>query len=242
MSTICIVQARMGSQRLPGKVLKEIVGKPMLEHIVNRLSQGLRVDKTVIATSVDEKDNLIDDFCHKRGIAVFRGSEKDVLDRYFQAACKYNADIIIRVTADCPLIDYEGIDILVDQLVASKKDYIGFNAEKLPRGLAGEVFTFQALALAHETANQPYEREHVTIHMYENPEKFGLKVLEPPSWIVRPTYRLTVDTEDDLELVRRVYEMIQADIVNLRDVINLLDERPDLVRINSHIEQKDPKI
>lgn len=240
-NVVCIIQARMGSERLPGKVLKDLVGKPMLEHIVNRLYQATEIDTVVVATSTKDIDNVILEFCQQRGIQVFRGSEKDVLDRYFQSARQYQSDVVIRVTADCPLVDFEGIDVLIRELIHRQIDYVGFDSTRLPRGLTGEVFTFETLKLTHETAHHPYEREHVTIHMYEHPEKFRVAVLEPPSWMHRPNFRLTVDTQEDLDLIRRIYETIGSEIVDLRKVIELMDKHPELVAINGHIEQKDPK-
>ncbi|WP_207652690.1 glycosyltransferase family protein [Desulfosporosinus sp. FKA] len=241
MKIVCIVQARMGSERLPGKVLMDIAGKPMLEHVLDRLKLAREIDEIVVATSTKPDDDLIARFCDMKGTSVFRGSELDVLSRYYQAAQQHQADIVIRVTADCPLVDFEGIDLLIHELCQKKVDYIAFDGTRLPRGLSGEVFTFEALKLTYETAHQPYEREHVTIHMYEHPEKFQVQKVEPPSWMNRPNYRLTVDTLEDIELIRRIYEMLNHETLNLRKIINLMDENRELLAINSHIKQKNPK-
>jgi spore coat polysaccharide biosynthesis protein SpsF len=233
----------MGSERLPGKVLMEIVGKPMLEHILVRLSHSQRISEVVVATSSNREDDSIARFCQERNTSVFRGSELDVLARYYESAGKHQADVVVRVTADCPLVDYEGIDVLIGEIEHRNVDYISFDSTPLPRGLAGEVFTFAALKLTHETAHQPYEREHVTIHMYENPEKFRLAHMEAPVWMHRPNYRLTVDTDDDIRLIRSIYETLidQNEIIDLRKVIELMDHHPELQAINGHIQQKDPK-
>ncbi|KLU65869.1 3-deoxy-manno-octulosonate cytidylyltransferase [Desulfosporosinus acididurans] len=243
MRVVCIIQARMGSERLPGKVLMDIVGKPMLDHILVRLSHSQRITEVVVATSSNPEDDLIARFCQERNTSVFRGSELDVLARYYDAACQYQADIVVRVTADCPLVDYEGIDELIGEIEQRNVDYLSFNSKPLPRGLTGEVFTFAALKLAHETAHQPYEREHVTIHMYEHPEKFRLASVEAPAWMHRPNYRLTVDTPADIQLIRSIYEILlsQREIIDLQKVIELMDHSPELQTINGHIQQKDPK-
>lgn len=244
MNVVCIVQARMGSERLPGKVLKPIVGKTMLERVIERLKQANSINRVVVATSFSPLDNAIVNHCEKMGIDVFRGSELNVLERYYLTATACNADIVVRVTADCPLVDFDGIDDLIKEIKRSSLDYIAFSNDQIPRGLTGEVFTYEALKKTFESARLSYEHEHVTIYMYEHPEKFHIKYAEPPTWLKRPEIRLTVDTDDDLKLIRKIYESIEIEKpcnIDLKEVLALLDKNPELAQINGHIHQKDPK-
>jgi spore coat polysaccharide biosynthesis protein SpsF len=244
MKVICIIQARMGSERLPGKVLMDIAGKPMLEHVITRLRQAQRIDEIIVATSLKPADDSITRFCEEKGVAVYRGSELDVLDRYYQAASLYQPDIVIRVTADCPLVDFEGIDVLINELQENALDYVAYDSLRIPRGLTGEVFTFDLLKRTYQNADQPYEREHVTIYMYEHPEDFIIRSAEPPHWLKRPEFRLTVDTPEDLKLIRNIYEsesLKNNTILDIKEVICLLDQKPELSRLNRNICQKDPR-
>lgn len=244
MKVICIVQARMGSERLPGKVLMDIAGKPMLEHVVARLRYAQRIDEIVVATSLKPADDAIARFCKERGISVYRGSELDVLDRYYQAASLYQPGIVIRVTADCPLVDFAGIDVLINDLLENSLEYVAYDNLRIPRGLTGEVFTYEGLRRTYQNADQPYEREHVTIYMYEHPEDFRIQFAEPPDWLKRPEFRLTVDTPEDLALIRKIYEIMSlksTTVLGLKEVIHLLDKNPELLKVNENIRQKDTK-
>ena len=244
MKVICVIQARMGSERLPGKVLMDIAGKPMLEHVVTRLRYSQRIDEIVVATSLKPADDSIVRFCEEKGVSIYRGSELDVLDRYYQAASLYQADIVIRVTADCPLVDFQGIDVLINKLLEKSLDYVAYDNLQIPRGLTGEVFTYQGLERTYQNADQAYEREHVTIYMYEHPEGFRIQFIEPPNWLKRPEFRLTVDTPEDLVLIRKIYEsklLKSTTILDLKEVICLLDQNPELSRLNGNIRQKDLK-
>ena len=239
--TACIVQARFASTRLPGKVLLEAGGKSLLEHLVERLRRAEAIDEIVIATTVNSDCRPIIDLAEKCEVTWFAGSEEDVLERYLGAAREVNADNIIRVTSDCPLIDPVTIDRVVNCYLSGNADYVSNTIERTyPRGLDTEVFSFAALEKAGELASEKQYREHVTLYMYRHREHFTLINVgaEPP--LNRPELRLTVDTEDDFRLITEIYEALYrpGEIININDVIKLFEERPELVQINSHVEQK----
>jgi spore coat polysaccharide biosynthesis protein SpsF len=244
MKKVAIVQARMGSTRLPGKVLKDIKGKPLLWHLVERLRHSQLTDDLVIATTTAGKDKLIADFCKDNKLNAYRGSQEDVLDRYYQTAKAYKADLIIRITADCPLIDPCVIDKAIERYLENKEkvDYVSNTLERTyPRGMDVEVFSFGVLEKAWQKAKKQYEREHVTPYIYENPDEFNLSCIKNENDL--SYLRLTVDEEKDLELVRKIYKMLykENDIFYLEDVIKLLKENPELELINEEVKQKNIK-
>lgn len=236
MSTIAIVQARMGSSRFYGKVLKEVCGKAVIEHIINRLKHGKRIDKIVLATSSTENDNVIADFCSDKGIPFFRGSENDVLDRFYQAAKHSGAvegDSIVRITGDCPLIDPVIVDEVIKVFEEKGSDYCSnVIPPTFPDGLDVEVFKFETLEKAWKEAKLMSEREHVTTYIYKNPDKFKLDNLA--NEIDYSGLRWTVDTENDFKFVKQVYEKMGKDreIFHMRDVLELLEKEPELKEIN----------
>jgi len=238
----CIIQARTGSSRLPGKVLKKILGKPLLEHLVERLKRSQTIDEIVIATTLKSSDRAIIDLAEKCAVQWYAGSEDDVLSRYVGAAKKVNSPHVIRVTSDCPLIDPETIDKVVNQYKKTNVDYVSNTLERTyPRGLDAEIFSMEALEKADKAAVDQSSREHVTLYMYRHPEHFSLSNVraEPP--LNRPDLRLCVDTEEDFRLIKEIYEALYKPekIIDVLDVLNLLmNERPELVKINAHIEQK----
>ena len=179
MKMVAIIQARMGSTRLPGKVLKEVARKPMLEHVINSLKQAKTLNEIMVATSVNERDRPIIELSKRLGVGCFAGSEEDVLDRFLEAAEQVRADVIVRVTSDCPLIDPNTVDKIVRCHLQSNVDYTrtlidASNSKSFPRGLDTEVFSVKVLRRVHKLANKPYEREHVTIFIYERPELFRI--------------------------------------------------------------------
>lgn len=238
-STKVIVQARIGSTRLPGKVLKELCGKPVLWHVWNRLCHAKKVDDIIIATTLLPEDDSIQSFCEEYNIPFYRGSSNDVLSRYYEAAKKYDAKTIIRVTADCPVIDPVIIDHLIASYKLKKVDYMSNGMTRtFPRGLDAEIFSFDILQRAYKEASLEYEREHVTPYLYRHPEIFSLNSFlntEDLSF-----HRWTVDTEEDFELIKIIYDSLyhKKEIFLLDDILKLFSERPDLIKINQHIEQK----
>jgi spore coat polysaccharide biosynthesis protein SpsF len=239
---IVIIQARMSSTRLPGKVLKEIAGKPMLAWVVERARKAQTVSEVVVATTVEPSDDPIVNFCAQMGYACTRGSLNDVLDRYYQAARVYNADVVVRVTADCPLIDPAEIDHVVREYQRSGVD---FAANRLPPpfgrtypiGLDTEVCSFAALERAWREAKEPYQREHVMPYLYEEPGRFKvLRVDHDPDY---GDLRWTVDTPQDLELLRAIFERMAGRVdFGWLDVLELFQHEPELARLNAGVGQK----
>jgi len=234
---IAIIQARMGSTRLPGKVLEDIGGKTMLACVVRRTQRATLVDKIVVATTMEPADDAIVAECKHLGAAVFRGSESDVLDRYYRAAEVYEADTIVRITADCPLIDPGIIDHVVRAFLEERPDYASNTTltKTYPHGLDVEVMTMAALAFAWQEARKPYQRAHVTVYIYENPWLFQL--LAVPGEIGYGHCRWTVDTPEDLAFVREVYARLDDDFA-WHDVLQILAQEPQLMELNRHVRQK----
>lgn len=242
MKTVIIVQARMSSTRLPGKVLRTVLGKPLLEYLWERLKKVTQAEQVVIATTTNRADDPIVEFCKTRGINFYRGSESDVLARYYETATKFRADCIVRVTADCPLIDPE----IVDEAIIRFKDYGDEECNYLsntlertyPRGLDCEVMSYDALEAAHTVARQLPEREHVTPYIYTHPHIFRLQSLTSETDDSR--YRWTVDTEQDFELIKMMLEALYPVTPDFRlgDCLDLMERHPDWETINSGVLQK----
>lgn len=233
MSTAIVVQARMGSTRLPGKVLQDIAGRPMLSYQMERLRRVKRAERIVVATTDQPADDAVERFCQKEKIACVRGSEHDVLARYHLAIERFPADVVVRITADCPLID----PAIVDEAIAAyEPDYVSNMLETTyPYGMAVEVFSAQALREAHREAKDPAEREHVTPFIYRHPERYRLRSLTMAPNLSH--HRWTVDTPEDFELVSRLLKTLKPHFT-LQDVLAVLDEHPDWCAINAHVEQK----
>ena len=239
---VAIIQARMGSTRLPGKVLREIAGETMLYHVVRRTHQAKLVNRVVVATTESSEDDPIIEECFKLQVPVFRGSTNDVLDRYYRAASKYQAHAVVRITSDCPLIDPETIDMVIRKYLDSDADYAALGIEGgFPRGMDIEIFNFTTLEKTHMEAKKDYEREHVTPYIYQHPELFKIHFLEAKGKLRMPAFRLTVDTEEDLRLMREIFKRLYNNrtVFSIEKVIDLLDEHPELLEINAHIHQKE---
>ena len=223
----------MGSTRLPGKVLKDIAGRPMLSYQMERLRRVKRAERIVVATTDQPADDAVERFCQKEKIACVRGSEHDVLARYHLAIERFPADVVVRITADCPLID----PAIVDEAIAAyEPDYVSNMLETTyPYGMAVEVFSAQALREAHREAKDPAEREHVTPFIYRHPERYRLRSLTMAPNLSH--HRWTVDTPEDFELVSRLLKTLKPHFT-LQDVLAVLDKHPDWCAINAHVEQK----
>jgi len=230
---VALIQARMGSSRFPGKVLADLSGRPMLWHVVKRVRQARNVDKVVIATTNEAADDPIAQFCAQEGIDCFLGSEQDVLDRFYRAAKASGADVVIRITADCPLIDPEVIDKVISRFERGDCDYAcNVIRYTYPDGLDTEVFSFQALERAWREAGKPSEREHVTPYLRTG--KFRTANVESEAPVSPAKCRWTVDHPADLEFVRRVYAAFSKNgKFGFREVFDLLKERPDLATIQA---------
>lgn len=239
MKTLIIVQARMTSTRLPGKVLLPLAGEPMLTRLIERLRRVRRADGIVVATTTNTSDDPIAMLCEQLGVPCHRGSEHDVLSRYADAARLHGADVVVRITSDCPLID----PALIDQTIAAYdeggSDYVSnMLPPTWPYGMAVEVFSAAALAQAHAEATQAAEREHVTPFLYWHPERYRLRNVASP--VDLSQHRWTVDTPEDYALVGRLFDHLMPTHPHFTqaDVLALLDQHPDWIAINQHIQQK----
>ena len=241
MKVVAIVQARMGSTRLPVKVLMDILGKPMLWHMLSRLRLSTKIDNIVLAIPDSRQNDQLEDLAKGLNLHHFRGSEDDVLSRYYGAATKFEADVIVRLTSDCPLIDPKVTDTVIEEHLNSDADYTSNIMKRtFPRGLDTEVFNFETLKRAYREAKQDYEREHVTPYIHQHPDSFKLRSVEASGKLRWSDLRLTVDTEEDLKLIREIFEQLyrEGQIFYTEDVIDLLDENPELIAINAYIKQK----
>jgi spore coat polysaccharide biosynthesis protein SpsF len=236
---VAIVQARMTSSRLPGKVLREVLGRPLLSYQLERMRRAAGLDEIVIATTTNATDDAIVSFCRRESCAVVRGSEDDVLGRYALAAREYPADTIVRMTSDCPLIDPEVIELALRRFGESGCDYLSNMMQPTwPYGLAVEVMKSEVLRAAAAEARDPREREHVTPFIYWRPDRFRLESLT--SSPDRSHLRWTVDTPDDFELAGRILEELYPVNPNFvtKDVLALLEAHPDWAKINAHVKQR----
>lgn len=235
MKTVAIIQARMTSTRLPGKILADLAGRPLLYHVVARARQSMTLDLVAVATTDRVTDDVTAQYCNQLAIPYFRGSEDDVLDRYYQAAKLFKADVIVRLTADCPLIDPNVIDRTVQLFKSGDYDYVSNTLERTyPDGLDVEVFSKAVLERTWREASWKSECEHVTPYM-RNPILFRLGCLKHDS--NHSGLRWTVDHPRDLEFVRRVYDYLcPAPSFGLIDILALLREHPELSEINTGIE------
>lgn len=231
---IVIVQARMGSKRLPGKVLRKIGGVPILEVLIRRLKKALRVEQIILATSIAAENDELEKFAHAIGIPIFRGDETDVLDRFYRAAEKFHANTIVRVTADCPLIDCNMLDQMIEAFAAQQVDYFSNTMPpSFPDGLDLEIFSFSALKHAHESASTAFEREHVTPFLRKNQTISRGNFESPEDY---SDQRWTVDEAEDIVTLDNILKAFDGDIYfSWQEVINLAKTRPDLFVANQTI-------
>lgn len=233
---VAIIQARMGSARLPVKVMMNILDKPMLWHVISRVKHANMLNDIVVATTTLNKDKQILELASEMGVKSYAGSKDDVLDRYYQAAIINKADVIVRITADCPLADPKVIDEVVRFYLDNDFDYVSTSIEPTyPDGIDVEVFSFDSLKKAWNEAKFSSEREHVTPYIWKNPGIFKIKNYKNNENI--SYMRWSVDEERDLEFVREIYTNLYMDgnIFYMEDVINLLKKHPELVDINKDI-------
>jgi len=237
---VAILQARVASTRLPGKVLLPIRGVPMLLREIRRIQQSLLLREVVVATSVQSEDDAINDMCLREKIPCFRGSPTDVLDRYYQTAQVHHAELIVRLTGDCPLIDPQVIDETIDYFLRGNFDYVSNALEStFPDGLDTEVLRFSALRSAWEDACLPSEREHVTPFIYKHPKKFRIGVYRHETDL--SFHRWTVDEVADFEFVKEVYRILGDCHPNftMKDVLCLLENHPEIGKLNRGIARNE---
>jgi spore coat polysaccharide biosynthesis protein SpsF len=239
MTVSAIIQARMGSTRLPGKALIDIGGMSMLARVVDRTRRATVIDRIVIATTVKPQDEAFVAEAKALGVDVFRGDEDDVLDRYYQAARAHPCDVVVRVTSDCPLLEPTIVDAVVEPLLepGSGIDYRANTLERTyPRGLDVEAVPFTTLERVWRDARSFHERAHVFPHVYEHPEKFVLSGIMCP--VDNSFMRWTVDTAEDLAFVRAVYAALGTREFTWLDVLEILEANPGMLEINAQVRQK----
>lgn len=241
MKIIATIEARMASSRLPGKILKPILGRPTLELMVERIRQSKFIQEIVVATTVAESDQETEAACKKMGVHCFRGSSDDVLDRVLQAAKAHKTDLIVELTGDCPLIDPVIIDSVVEHFLNNKFDYVSnVLTRTFPRGMDTQIFPVKVLEEVDKLTQDPADRENVSLYIYEHPERYKLGNVEAQGALRRPDLRLTVDMPEDYELIKLVFENLypQNPRFLLGDVIELLEKNPRLKELNAHVQQK----
>jgi len=239
-----IIQARISSARLPGKILKELPyrsGITVLEQVVNRLKKSKKLNDIIIATTTEKIDDEITTIAKKEEVKFFKGSKENVLSRYYLTAKENNIDLIVRVTSDCPCIDADVLDLAIGDHINKVADYTS-NAlvRTYPHGLDVEVFNFNTLEKAYKNATKDYEKEHVTPYINRNPQKFKINIVKAPKELYAPDIRITLDTEEDYALLCAVFDYLypQNKYFNAYDIVNLFNEKPWLKLINKKIMQK----
>jgi spore coat polysaccharide biosynthesis protein SpsF len=239
LSAAVIIQARMASTRLPGKTMLPLAGRRILSHVVSRFQGAPVTGPVVIATSVEPADDFIESWARSAGVNCYRGSERDVLARFHGCAESLAVEFIIRATADNPLI-WEGAAAHLGRHIAEQGcDYVSYT-KHMPLGLGIELFTWAALDRAHKETKKPYQREHVTPYIYENQDIFDCLWISPPPEL-ECEYRLTIDTKEDYELMKAIYDRLYkpGSLIASADAIALLRKEPALAAINAGVRQKD---
>lgn len=241
MKVIAIVQARMGSTRLPGKVLKKVNGKPLLEYQIERIRRSKKIDQLVISTSRKELDDPIIDLCRELKVDTFRGSEIDVLGRFYETCEHYKTDVVVRLTADCPFIDPHVIDKVITYFLDHYPHYLYVSntiTRSYPRGLDTEVFTYEVLKDAYMNANSPYDLEHVTPFIVKRVSGAGISQVSYDT--DESHHRWTVDTPEDFQLVTKVIENLYPanPAFTFQDLLKAFDRNPEWLEINRQVKQK----
>lgn len=238
---LCIIQARMSSSRFPGKVLKTVLGKPLIEYLLERVRRSKEIDKIIVAIPEDPEDNVLNDYLQNYGCMVFRGSREDVLDRYYQASRQHIPELIVRITGDCPLIDPEITDATIRHYKSRNLDYVSNTLRRpvYPKGLDTEVFSFEALKTAWKEAVLPSEREHVTPFIYKHPERFKISCFQPVEDCSGE--RWTVDYGVDFTLIKNILEHFypQKPSFGMNDILEFKKQNLTLFKINQHISRDD---
>jgi spore coat polysaccharide biosynthesis protein SpsF (cytidylyltransferase family) len=243
--TIAVIQARMGSTRFPCKTLEKIGDWSLIELVLKRVQQSTKIDKVVLATSVNPNNDVLVEHVEQMGFSVFRGSEEDVLSRFYLAAESFEPTYVVRITGDCPLISPRLIDEAIESVIEKQVDYLALSigadkSKAFPRGFDVEVITFKALSEAAERATEKYEREHVTPYLYTHRDSYSIRILEPETEVSRPSYRLCVDTKLDLEVILKLHQYFKDGLIDIDfpEIIEYLDKNPDIVRMNQSVTQK----
>jgi len=230
----CIIQARMGSDRLPRKILKKLDEKnTILDYVINQTKKSEKIEKIIVATTTLKEDDIIEKFCKEKNISCFRGNENDLLDRHYQCAKKYSVDPIVRITSDNPLIDPEVIDLSIKKFEKEEFDMVTTcNLRSYPYGISVEVFSYDALEKSWKNATLPSEREHVVLYMQKEKNDFKIFNLMNPDDL---TYiNCTVDNNEDYELVKKVIFEIKERPILMKHIVDLFKRKPELLKINKN--------
>ena len=244
LHVVIIVQARMGSTRLPGKIMKTVFERPLLSYLLERLRDVRLAKEIVIATTTLANDQMIVNFCENENVNFFRGAEENVLDRYYQAARHYKADVVVRITSDCPLIDPVVIDEVIDEYLKNYPsfDYVSNSLQRsFPRGMDVEVFSYKNLEIVHKEACCHDDKEHVTPFFYHRPERFKLHNVSYKK--DESSHRWTVDTEEDFIVVKKILTSLypKNPKFKIEEILELMKKHPQWSQINAHIKQKELK-
>lgn len=239
MKKNAIIQARCGSIRFPNKVFANINGQPLLWHVVDRLRYAKMIDNIIIATTDNDIDDAIEDWCEKEGILCYRGSENDVLNRYYCASKAYPSEVVVRVTADDPFKEPAVIDKVIGKLISENLNLVTNNyPPSFPEGLDCEAFTFETLEKMEREAKDEVEREHVTQYVYRHPDKFKIGNIVSPKKLSE--YRWTIDTKEDYEMVKAIYRKRESGascILLMDEIIDILNKHPEIADINSKVKR-----
>lgn len=239
MTVNAIIQARCGSTRFPKKVFAPIDGQPLIWHVVNRLKFASSIDEVIVATTTNLKDDALEQWCTENSIKLFRGSEEDVLNRYYEASLRYPSDYVVRITADDPFKEPAVIDRVVKKVIEESLDLVtNNNPPSFPEGLDCEVFAFKTLLTMETEAQDPFEREHVTQYVYHNPNKFRIGNIESDRNL--SFLRWTIDTNEDYEMVKTIYENRTSgntEILLMDEILEILGKHPEISKINSKVKR-----
>lgn len=238
---VATIEARMTSSRLPGKVLMDFCGKPDLQHIIERLRRSQYVDEVVVATTVNKTDDPVIELCEQLNCKYYRGSEEDVLQRVLDTAKSVNADLIVEITGDCPVIDWRHVDYLVEMFGTGNYDYVANVIKRtFPRGFDTQVYPVAVLEEVNQLTNDPLDHEHVSLYIYNHPERYRLGNWEAPALVHHPEFEITLDTKEDYQLIKKVYEELYPvnQDFSCEDVVQLLLERKDIADIVADVKRK----
>lgn len=238
---ICSIEARMGSSRLPGKVLLPVLGRPLLSYLIERIKLVKLVDEIVLATTINSEDDLLESFASKEGIRVYRGSEEDVMGRVLGAVESANGEIVVEITGDCPLIDPEITDQVIRTYLVNSVDYVSNNnIRSYPDGMDVQVFSRDALKRSMELTQNPLDREHVTLHIRNHPELFSRINLVAPQRLNLPSLGLTLDEIADYDLIKIIIENLypRNKLFLCDEVLSYLNSNPQLLNLNKHVFRK----
>lgn len=241
MKTVATIEARMSSTRLPGKVLMPVIGDPMLHHLVRRLKAVESIDNIVLATTINGSDDILVDFAKHEDIGIYRGSEEDVMSRVLEAASGAGAEVVVEITGDCPIIDPDIVEQTIRMFRSHNADYVSnVQVRSYPDGMDTQVFRLETLKRSASMTQDPLDREHVSLHIRNNPHLFSQVHLVAPPSLHWPELGLTLDEQADYELLKKIIEYFgtKDPMFSCLDAIRLLRQKPDWVEINSSVKRK----